>query len=81
MSATVMLEDFSEPRYREPVATPCEVLSRVRVVNAPVRNLGRKRQVLEWGLVRVRVAGESEPRDVSACRVAVDGAALWPRRA
>lgn len=75
-----MLEDFSQPRYCEPVASACEVLSRVRTVSAPVQHSSHRERI-EWGIVSVLVEGESVPRDVSACRVSVDGAALWPRRA
>lgn len=80
MTGVVMLEDFTASEYREPVATPCEVLSRVRTVSHPIQHSGH-RDFVEWGLVSVLVEGESEPRDVSACRVIVDGAPLWPRRA
>lgn len=75
-----MLEDFSEPRYREPAASACEVLSRVRTVSAPIQHSSHRERI-EWGIVSVLIEGESEPRDVSACRVIVDGAPLWPRRA
>lgn len=80
MIGVVMLEDFSSREYREPRAVPCEVISRVRAVSHPLRQCWH-RLFVEWGLVSVLVEGESEPRDVSACRVIVDGVPLWPRKA
>jgi hypothetical protein len=71
---SVDVEDWSARRYQEARRVPCEIAGPVRRLTAEGGRWGR--QAVTWAVVSVRVEGEAAARDVSACRVRVDGVAL-----
>lgn len=74
MKAVVMVEVWDAGHYVVPRRVPCTVLGRVRHRFAAARGVGHP---VSWGIVQVHIEGEPEPRDVSACRVEVDGERLY----
>lgn len=75
--AVALLEVWDAGHYVEPRRVPCVVLGRVRHRSESVRGAPNR---ISWGIVRIHVEDEDEPRDVSACRVEVDGQSLWSGR-
>jgi hypothetical protein len=71
MTTTVDVEDWSLRRYQEARRVPCEITGPVRRYRTEVGVWSSA--PIPWATVPVLIEGESTPRDVSICRVRVDG--------
>jgi hypothetical protein len=71
MTTTVDVEDWSARRYQEARRVPCEIAGPVRRYRTDVGAWASS--AIAWATVPVRIEGEAQPREVSVCRVRVDG--------